>query len=34
MRNQENNIHLYDVSLVLFSIIAGWALVFYSGLFN
>jgi hypothetical protein len=34
MRNQEDKMQLYDITLVLFVIIAGWTLVFYSGLFN
>ncbi len=34
MRNQEDKMQLYDITLVLFVLIAGWALVFYSGLFN
>ncbi len=34
MRNQENKIQINDITLVLFVIIAGWALIFYSGLFK
>ncbi len=34
MRSQEDKIQLNDVTLILFVIIAGWALIFYSGLFN
>ncbi len=34
MRNQENKLQLYDVTLILFVLIAGWSLIFYSGLFN
>ncbi|CAN5685850.1 hypothetical protein BH24ACI2_BH24ACI2_11460 [soil metagenome] len=33
MRNQENKVDTNEVTLVLFIIIAGWALLFYSGLF-
>jgi hypothetical protein len=33
MRNQENKVDTNEVTLVLFVIIAGWALLFYSGLF-
>ncbi len=33
MRNQENKANINEVALVLFVIIAGWALLFYSGLF-
>ncbi len=34
MRNQEDKMQLNDITLILFVLIAGWALVFYSGLFN
>lgn len=34
MRNQEEKMQIYDVTLILFVIFAAWALIFYSGLFN
>ena len=33
MRNQENQMEYKDITLVLFVVIAGWFLLFYSGLF-
>jgi hypothetical protein len=34
MRDQENKLQLYDVTLIFAVAAAAWALVFYSGLFN
>ncbi len=33
MRNQENQMEYKDITLILFVVIAGWFLLFYSGLF-
>jgi len=33
MRNQENYISMDDVTLILFVVVAGWLLLFKSGLF-
>ncbi len=34
MRNQENQLEHSDITLILFVVIAGWLLLFYSGLFQ
>ena len=34
MRNQENHITMDDVTLFLFVVVAGWLLLFQSGLFK
>jgi len=34
MRNQENHITMDDVTLILFVVVAGWLLLFQSGLFH
>ena len=34
MRNQENQLEYSDITLIMFVVIAGWLLLFYSGLFQ
>ncbi len=34
MRNRENQVEYSDITLFLFVVIAGWLLLFYSGLFQ
>ena len=34
MKNHENQLEYSDLTLILFVIIAGWLLLFYSGLFQ
>ena len=34
MRNQENQVNMDDITLILFVVVAGWLLLFRSGLFQ
>lgn len=34
MRNQENQFETRDVGLIVFVLVAGWLLLFYSNLFQ